>query len=239
MLRYAALPLLAAALLLGCDAQVNGTCRSCYGEGGMDAGDAGDASDATFDSSSPDTTSPDSSDPDADVPPDAAEDTSVVLEDAEPATADAAAVARLRAAGAVIVGRTHMSEFAYTGVGVNPHFPQPVNPHDDERVPGGSSSGAGVSVVQGAAAVGLGTDTGGSVRIPAALCGAVGSWMAEAALQLLAGGKPRPGLLVYDALDGRVRRVGLSRDPACAVCGDTPDLLRLDPARYVAPSCAV
>lgn len=72
-----------------------------------------------------------------------------------------------------------------------------------------------------------------------ALCGAVGSWMAEAALQLLAGGKPRPGLLVYDALDGRVRRVGLGRDPACAVCGDTPDLLRLDPARYVAPSCAV
>jgi molybdopterin-synthase adenylyltransferase len=72
-----------------------------------------------------------------------------------------------------------------------------------------------------------------------ALCGAVGSWMAEAALQLLEGAAPKPGLLVYDALDGRVRRVRLGRDPKCAVCGDTPDLRTLEPARYLAPSCAV
>ena len=72
-----------------------------------------------------------------------------------------------------------------------------------------------------------------------ALCGMVGSWMAEAALRILAGEAPRPGLLVYDALDGRVRRVGLGRDPGCAVCGDAPAIARLDPAHYLAPSCAV
>lgn len=96
------------------------------------------------------------------------------LRDASPAAHDAPVIARLRAAGAVIVGRTHMSEFAFTGLGVNPHFPPCPNPHDKARVPGGSSSGAGVSVALGQAAMGLGTDTGGSVRIPAAFCGVVG-----------------------------------------------------------------
>jgi aspartyl-tRNA(Asn)/glutamyl-tRNA(Gln) amidotransferase subunit A len=99
---------------------------------------------------------------------------STVLRDAAPAGEDAVAVARLRAAGAVIVGRTHMTEFAFSGVGANPHFPPAPNPVDPARVPGGSSSGAAVSVAQGAAAIGLGTDTGGSTRIPAALCGLVG-----------------------------------------------------------------
>jgi aspartyl-tRNA(Asn)/glutamyl-tRNA(Gln) amidotransferase subunit A len=99
---------------------------------------------------------------------------SSILQDAPPAARDAVAVARLRAAGAVIVGRSHMTEVAFSGVGTNPHFPPLPNSHDPERVPGGSSSGAAVSVAQGAAAVGLGTDTGGSTRIPAALCGVVG-----------------------------------------------------------------
>lgn len=101
---------------------------------------------------------------------------STVLAGTAPARADAVAVARLRAAGAVLVGRTNMVEFAFSGVGLNPHYGTPVNPADasTERIPGGSSSGAAVSVATGAALVGLGSDTGGSIRIPAALCGIVG-----------------------------------------------------------------
>jgi len=99
-----------------------------------------------------------------------------LLRDAPPASADAPAVARLRAAGAAIVGRTNMSEFAFSGVGINPHFGTPRNPADERvaRIPGGSSSGAAVSVALGLAVAGLGSDTGGSIRIPAALNGLVG-----------------------------------------------------------------
>src|SRR5215471_9997033 len=96
------------------------------------------------------------------------------LDDAPPAKADAPVVARLRAAGAVIVGSTNMSEFAFSGVGFNPHYGTPGNPADRKRVPGGSSSGAAVSVADRMAVAALGTDTGGSVRIPAAVCGIVG-----------------------------------------------------------------
>lgn len=95
----------------------------------------------------------------------------------EPAAAeDAFVVKRLRAAGAVIVGRTNMTEFAYSGLGLNPHYNVPRNPWNREtgRIPGGSSSGAAVSVTDGMAIAGIGSDTGGSVRIPAALCGLVG-----------------------------------------------------------------
>lgn len=101
---------------------------------------------------------------------------SVALADAPVASADAPAVARLRAAGACLVGRTNMTEFAFSGVGVNPHHGTPANPCDARvpRIPGGSSSGAAVSVATGAAFIGLGSDTGGSIRIPAALCGIVG-----------------------------------------------------------------
>ncbi|KVE34217.1 amidase [Burkholderia sp. TSV86] len=102
-----------------------------------------------------------------------------VLDGAPPAAADAIAVARLKQAGAVIVGRTNMSEFAFTGVGLNPHYGTPRSPYrrgvpGDERIAGGSSSGAAASVADGMAAVALGTDTGGSLRIPAALCGLTG-----------------------------------------------------------------
>jgi len=101
---------------------------------------------------------------------------STLLGDAPPAAADAPAVARLRAAGAVIVGRTNMVEFAFGGVGLNPHYGTPKNPWDRKRgrVPGGSSSGAAVSVADGMCVMGLGSDTRGSVRQPAALCGIVG-----------------------------------------------------------------
>jgi aspartyl-tRNA(Asn)/glutamyl-tRNA(Gln) amidotransferase subunit A len=101
---------------------------------------------------------------------------SKVLKGAPPGTRDATAVERLRAAGAVIIGRTNMTEFAYSGLGINPHYGTPKNVFDRAaaRIPGGSSSGAAVSVGDGMAAAAIGTDTGGSVRIPAALNGLVG-----------------------------------------------------------------
>jgi len=101
---------------------------------------------------------------------------SVVCQGEPPAAADATVVTRLRAAGAAIVGKTNMTEFAFSGVGINPHYGTPRNPSDATvaRIPGGSSSGAAVSVALGLAVAGLGSDTGGSIRIPAALCGLVG-----------------------------------------------------------------
>lgn len=101
---------------------------------------------------------------------------SVVLKERPAASADAEVVRRLRAAGAVIVGKTNMTEFAYSGLGINPHYGTPLNPWDRQlgRIPGGSSSGAAVSVADGMAIAGIGSDTGGSVRIPAALCGLAG-----------------------------------------------------------------
>jgi aspartyl-tRNA(Asn)/glutamyl-tRNA(Gln) amidotransferase subunit A len=110
---------------------------------------------------------------------------SLALADAPPAAADAPVVARLRAAGGVSIGRSHMVEFAFSGVGINPHHPTPravdAKGHQGlgwdaqtARIPGGSSSGAAVSVASGAAWIGLGSDTGGSIRIPAAFNGLVG-----------------------------------------------------------------
>ena len=101
---------------------------------------------------------------------------SVVMADAPPATGDAAVVDALKAAGMVAVGRTNMSEFAFSGLGINPHYGTPENPHsrDVPRLPGGSSSGAGVAVAAGLVPVAMGTDTGGSIRIPAAFNGVVG-----------------------------------------------------------------
>jgi aspartyl-tRNA(Asn)/glutamyl-tRNA(Gln) amidotransferase subunit A len=98
----------------------------------------------------------------------------ILAEEAAPAKADAVVVARLRAAGAVIVAKTNMTEFAFSGIGANPHFGTPGNPRDRARVPGGSSAGAPVAVADGMCEVAIGTDTGGSVRIPASLCGLVG-----------------------------------------------------------------
>lgn len=116
------------------------------------------------------------------------------LGDAPAAAADATAVARLRGAGAAIVGHTNLSEFAFSGVGLNPHHGTPANVVTDAldpatpRVPGGSSSGAATSVAAGAAWAALGSDTGGSIRIPAALQGLVGFKSTQAAV-------PRDGCL--------------------------------------------
>lgn len=101
---------------------------------------------------------------------------SKVLAQAKPAAAHATVVQRLLAAGFIPVGRTNMTEFAFSGLGINPHHGTPRSPWQREigHVPGGSSSGAAVSVADGMAFMGLGTDTGGSCRIPAAFCGIVG-----------------------------------------------------------------
>ncbi len=101
---------------------------------------------------------------------------SKVLIDAAKAGADAPVVARMIAAGFVLMGRTNMTEFAFSGLGINPHWGTPASPWDraTRRIPGGSSSGAAVSISDGMAYVALGTDTGGSCRVPAAMCGVVG-----------------------------------------------------------------
>ncbi len=99
---------------------------------------------------------------------------SVIRRSADPARADAVIVERLRAAGTVIIGKTIMTEFAFTAIGLNPHYPIAPNAVDPERVAGGSSTGAGISVAEGTSEVSIGSDTGGSVRIPAALNGVVG-----------------------------------------------------------------
>jgi aspartyl-tRNA(Asn)/glutamyl-tRNA(Gln) amidotransferase subunit A len=101
---------------------------------------------------------------------------SVALAERAPALADALCVARLRQAGFVLIGRTNMTEFAFSGLGLNPHYGTPLNPWNRtaRHIPGGSSSGAAISVIDGMAHGAIGTDTGGSCRIPAAFTGLVG-----------------------------------------------------------------
>jgi len=99
-----------------------------------------------------------------------------VLDEQRPAQHDAPVISKLRQAGFIIIGKTNMTEFAYSGLGINSHYGTPASPYDRQtrRIPGGSSSGAAVSVSDEMAAAAIGTDTGGSTRIPAALCGLVG-----------------------------------------------------------------
>ena len=133
------------------------------------------------------------------------------LEDSAPAEADASVVARLRRAGFVVIGRTNMTEFAYSGIGINPHFgtPKSVWRRSVGHVPGGSSSGAAVSVADGMAHGALGTDTGGSCRIPAAFNGIVGFKPTQARMPL-DGGVPLSSSL--DSFGPLARTVG-----CCAV----------------------
>lgn len=111
------------------------------------------------------------------------------------ARSDALIVSRLRRAGAVITGHTNMTEFAYSGLGLNPHYGTPANPLVPGRISGGSSSGSASAVAYGMAAAAIGTDTGGSVRIPAAFCGLVGFKPSQQRI-------PREGLFpLSDSLD--------------------------------------
>ena len=101
---------------------------------------------------------------------------SVALDDQPAATKTASIVSRLINAGGILLGRTNMTEFAFSGLGINPHYGSPSSPWDRKtgRISGGSSSGAGVAVADQMSVVSLGTDTGGSVRIPSAFCGITG-----------------------------------------------------------------
>jgi aspartyl-tRNA(Asn)/glutamyl-tRNA(Gln) amidotransferase subunit A len=98
----------------------------------------------------------------------------ILADEGKPAAADAPVIARLRRAGAVIAAKTNMVEFAFSAIGTNPHYGTPGNPADRARVPGGSTSGGAVAVADGMCELTIGSDTGGSTRIPAALCGITG-----------------------------------------------------------------
>jgi aspartyl-tRNA(Asn)/glutamyl-tRNA(Gln) amidotransferase subunit A len=98
----------------------------------------------------------------------------ILADEGKPAEADAPVIARLRRAGAVIIAKTNMVEFAFSAIGTNPHYGTPGNPADRTRVPGGSTSGGAVAVADGMCELTIGSDTGGSTRIPAALCGITG-----------------------------------------------------------------
>lgn len=170
---------------------------------------------------------------------------STVLATNPPAVADCPAVARLRAAGAAFIGRTNMSEFAFSAVGINPHFGTPVNPvastlDAEPRIPGGSTSGGAVSVATGAAWAALGSDTGGSIRIPAALQGLVG-FKNTARLTPTEGAIPlsttldttcaitrsvRDAVLLHEVIADR--RVVLARKPIAAMRLALPTTVMLD-----------
>jgi aspartyl-tRNA(Asn)/glutamyl-tRNA(Gln) amidotransferase subunit A len=170
---------------------------------------------------------------------------STVLAGNAPAAADCPAVARLRRAGAAFVGRTNMSEFAFSGVGINPHFGTPANPataalDPQPRIPGGSTSGGAVSVATGAARAALGSDTAGSIRIPAALQGLVG-FKNTARLTPTFGAIPlsttldttcaitrsvRDAVVVHEVL--AARRVTLAAKPLAALRLAVPTTLMLD-----------
>jgi aspartyl-tRNA(Asn)/glutamyl-tRNA(Gln) amidotransferase subunit A len=152
---------------------------------------------------------------------------SVVLDEG-PAAADSDAVGAWRRAGLVLVGRTNMTEFAYSGLGLNPHYGTPANPWDRERgrIPGGSTSGGAVSVADGMALGALGSDTGGSCRIPAALCGLVGFKPTQSRVSR------RGTVPLSDSLDA----VGvIARTVAC--CAELEGLLRgVEVGRLAMPS---
>lgn len=148
------------------------------------------------------------------------------------AAADAWCVSRLRAAGAIVVGKTHTVEYAFGGWGTNPIAGTPVNPHDGatHRVPGGSSSGTGVAVGAGLVPIGFGTDTGGSVRLPAAWCGTVGH---KTSMGLVSRAGVVPLALHFDTIGPLARsvrdaavmsQVMLGSDPADASTKGAPGL---------------
>ncbi|MCA0241738.1 MAG: amidase [Proteobacteria bacterium] len=162
---------------------------------------------------------------------------SAALADAPAATADSPAVARLRRAGAALVGHTNLSEFAFSGVGINPHHGTPANAATlaldpaTPRVPGGSTSGGATSVAAGAAWAALGSDTGGSIRIPAALQGLVGFKNTQS-LTPLAGCIPLSSTLdTACAITRSVRDAVLLHevlaDRSCTLTPRPPRLLRL------------
>jgi aspartyl-tRNA(Asn)/glutamyl-tRNA(Gln) amidotransferase subunit A len=145
------------------------------------------------------------------------------LANAPPAANDARIVQRLRKAGAIIIGKTNMSEFAFTGVGANPHYGTPGNPADRHRIPGGSSSGAAVAVGDDMCEIAIGTDTGGSTRIPAALCGVVGYKPTKARV-------PTDGVFplspTLDSVGPIARNVEACAEADALLAGEQPSVVR-------------
>ncbi|MGJ8597581.1 amidase family protein [Sulfitobacter sp.] len=156
---------------------------------------------------------------------------SVVRKDTPPAVEDAKAVARLRSAGAGLIGHANMTEFAYSGLGLNPHFGTPLTPLRTGCIAGGSTSGGASAVARGVADVALGTDTGGSARIPAAFCGLFGF---KPSAQTI----PRKGAVALshslDSIGILTREAGLLR-PVLNVLRDTPVLEAAMPRAVIVP----
>jgi aspartyl-tRNA(Asn)/glutamyl-tRNA(Gln) amidotransferase subunit A len=136
-------------------------------------------------------------------------------------------VRRLRAAGAVIVAKTNMSEFAFSGIGINPHFGTPGNPFDRSRVPGGSSAGAPVAVADGMCEISIGSDTQGSVRIPAALCGLVGF---KPSRQRIPTQGTFPLSYLFDSIGPIARTVADCAKADAVMAGEDHSFASLDPA---------
>lgn len=159
---------------------------------------------------------------------------SIALRDAPTAKRDASCITRLKAAGFVPIGRTNMTEFAFSGLGLNPHHGTPLNAYDRKsgRIPGGSSSGAAVSITDGMAFGALGTDTGGSCRIPAALCGIVGFKPTARRVPLdgtfpLSTSLDSVGPLAATVDDCAALDAVLAGEPACDLTPFPPEGLRL------------
>jgi aspartyl-tRNA(Asn)/glutamyl-tRNA(Gln) amidotransferase subunit A len=150
----------------------------------------------------------------------------VLADEGKLAERDAPIVQRLRAAGAVIVAKTNMSEFAFTGIGINPHYGTPGNAADVARVPGGSSSGAGAAVGLGMCEIAIGTDTGGSIRIPAALNGITGFKCSRQRVPT-AGAFPLSGSL--DSIGPLARNVADCANADAIMAGEAPWMLEPAP----------
>ncbi|MEQ5826079.1 amidase [Sulfitobacter sp. NFXS29] len=148
-----------------------------------------------------------------------------------PATKDAAAVARLRSAGAGLIGHANMTEFAYSGLGLNPHYGTPLTPLKEGCIAGGSTSGGASAVARGVADIALGTDTGGSARIPAAFCGLFG-FKATAQTISRVGAVPLSHSL--DSVGVLTREVGLLR-PVLNVLRDRPLAASAAPRAVIVP----
>jgi aspartyl-tRNA(Asn)/glutamyl-tRNA(Gln) amidotransferase subunit A len=163
-----------------------------------------------------------------------------VLAGAAVAKKHAAIVERLLQAGAVVIGKTTMTEFAYSGLGINPHFGTPANPWDRaaRRIPGGSSSGAAVAVADGMGCGAVGSDTGGSVRIPAAFCGLTGykptaRRIASSGLLPLSPSLDSIGVIAHDVASC------IALDAAIAEQALRPEPLPLEQARFAVPQTLV
>ncbi|MGI8527023.1 MAG: amidase [Pseudolabrys sp.] len=142
-----------------------------------------------------------------------------IAADGKIAARDAPVVARLREAGVVIVAKTNMVEFAFSGVGINPHFGTPGNPADRSQVPGGSTSGGAVAVADGMCEIALGSDTGGSTRLPGALCGIVG-WKPSKQRIKTEGAVPISGTL--DSVGPLAKTVQQCADTDAVCAGEIP-----------------